>query len=144
MTAIEIIFLVIVIFSIVLIVYNFIQPSNNSINANNNVQIGFVARNKHYEQRLISSSGSIFPPIATWILESGGIVVGAAYDEKYNVIQKAITSVEELPSLQGSKYLQCKINKASTTETHGRTRNIWNLLESSGMSVFRASQMVPL
>ena len=79
--------------------------------ANNNVQIGFVARNKHYEQRLISSSGSIFPHIATWILESGGIVVGAAYDEKYNVIQKAITSVEVLPSLQGSKYLQCKINK---------------------------------
>lgn len=38
MTAIEIIFLVIVIFSIVLIVYNFIQPSNNSINANNNVK----------------------------------------------------------------------------------------------------------
>lgn len=79
--------------------------------ANNNVQIGFVARNKHYEQRLISSSGSIFPPIATWILESGGIVVGAAFDENYNVIQKAITSVEELPSLQGSKYLQCKTNK---------------------------------
>lgn len=38
MTAIEIIFLVIFIFSIVLIVYNFIQPSNNSINANNNVK----------------------------------------------------------------------------------------------------------
>lgn len=38
MTAIEIIFLVIVIFSIVLIVYNFIQPSNNSINATTNVK----------------------------------------------------------------------------------------------------------
>ncbi len=38
MTAFEIIFLVIVIFSIVLIVYNFIQPSNNSINANNIVK----------------------------------------------------------------------------------------------------------
>ena len=38
MTAIEIIFLVIVIFSIVLIVYNFIHPSNNFINANNNVK----------------------------------------------------------------------------------------------------------
>lgn len=38
MTAIEIIFLVIVIFSIVLIVYNIIYPSSNFINANNNVK----------------------------------------------------------------------------------------------------------
>ena len=38
MTAIEIIFLVILIFSIVLIVYNIIYPSSNFINANNNVK----------------------------------------------------------------------------------------------------------
>lgn len=38
MTAIEIIFLVILIFSIVLIVYNFIHPSSNFINTNNNVK----------------------------------------------------------------------------------------------------------
>lgn len=46
MTAIEFIFLVIVIFSIVLIVYNFIQPSNNSINANNNVKIANKVNDK--------------------------------------------------------------------------------------------------
>ena len=36
---------------------------------NSDAQIGFTARNKNYSQRLISSSGSIFPPIAEWILQ---------------------------------------------------------------------------
>lgn len=49
MTAIEIIFLVIVIFSIVLIVYNFIQPSNNFINANNNVKIANKVKVKDFD-----------------------------------------------------------------------------------------------
>lgn len=39
MTALEIIFLVIVIFSIVIIVYNFIYPSSNFINTDNNVKV---------------------------------------------------------------------------------------------------------
>ena len=43
-----------------------IQYDNNATkrSVNNDSQIGFAARNKNYEQRLISSSGSIFPPIA--------------------------------------------------------------------------------
>ena len=52
--------------------------------ANNDAQVGYAAKNKNYPQRLISSSGSIFPPIAEWILEKGGLVVGIAYDEKFN------------------------------------------------------------
>lgn len=75
---------------------------------NNDAQIGFVARNKNYSQRLISSSGSIFPPIAEWILDNDGIVVGAAYDNDFNVVHKFVESKDELCALQGSKYLQCK------------------------------------
>lgn len=75
---------------------------------NNDAQIGFVARNKNYGQRLISSSGSIFPPIAEWILDNDGLVVGAAYDNDFNVVHKFIESKDELCALQGSKYLQCK------------------------------------
>lgn len=75
---------------------------------NSDVQIGFSARNKNFSQRLVSSSGSIFPPIAEWILDNNGLVVGAAYDNDFNVVHKFVESKAELCALQGSKYLQCK------------------------------------
>lgn len=75
---------------------------------NNDTQIGFSARNKNFSQRLVSSSGSIFPPIAEWILDNNGLVVGAAYDNDFNVVHKFVESKDELCALQGSKYLQCK------------------------------------
>lgn len=77
----------------------------------NNVQRGFAARNKNYEQRLISSSGSIFAVLAQQVLGEKGLVVGVAYDEHFNAVYKIIDKIDELPLLQGSKYLQCKANK---------------------------------
>lgn len=75
---------------------------------NNSAQRGYAARNKNYTQRLISSSGSIFPPIAEWILENNGVVVGAAYDSQFNVVHQIIDSNSGLRDIQGSKYLQCR------------------------------------
>lgn len=82
-------------------------------NEYNDAQVGYAARNRNYSQRLISSSGSIFPPIAEWILENNGVVVGAAYDDQFNVVHRIIDSVDDLRDIQGSKYLQCKAD--STT-----------------------------
>ena len=76
--------------------------------ANNSTLVGYAARNKNLSQRLISSSGSIFPPIAEWIIKKGGIVVGTAYDNNYNTKHLVIDSVDDLKFIQGSKYLQCK------------------------------------
>ena len=81
--------------------------------ANNGTQIGYAARNKNFEQRMISSSGSIFPPIAEWILVNGGIVVGTAYDGKYNAVHLIIDTKEKLKEIQGSKYLQCKVDNTT-------------------------------
>jgi len=75
---------------------------------NYNTQVGFAARNKNYDQRLISSSGSIFPPIAEWVLDQGGMVVGVSFDKDFNAVHKIIDKKEDLVELQGSKYLQCK------------------------------------
>lgn len=49
MTAIEIIFLVILIFSIVLIVYNIIYPSSNFVNTNNNVKTAEKVKIKYFD-----------------------------------------------------------------------------------------------
>lgn len=56
-----------------------------------------------------SSSGGVFPYLATRFLEQGGAVVGAAFDEKYDVRHIVITCKEELKKLQSSKYVQSHI-----------------------------------
>ena len=86
------------------------QPQRSD---NNDAQKGYAARNKNFEQRLISSSGSIFPPIAEFILENGGVVVGTAYDKHFNAVHLIIDAKEHLKELQGSKYLQCKADNTT-------------------------------
>ena len=81
--------------------------------AYSNSQQGYAARNLNMSQRLVSSSGSIFPPIAEWILENGGVVVGTAYDEDFNAKHLLVENKEDLYQLQGSKYLQCKVDNST-------------------------------
>ncbi len=101
--------------------------------ANNDAQKGFAARNNNYSQRLISSSGSIFPPIAEWILDKGGIVVGTAYDEFFNAKHLIINSKEKLSEIQGSKYLQCKADN-TTYKIIRKELNKGQLVLYSGMA----------
>ena len=60
--------------------------------------------------RLKSSSGGVFSALATYILNQGGVVFGACFDEDFNVVHKFIESHDELNQLQGSKYVQSKID----------------------------------
>lgn len=95
------------------------------------VQLGIAACNRNMEQRLKSSSGSIFPVIAEHVLDQGGIVFGAAYDENFNVVYKGIDTKGDLPLLQGSKYLQVKTNPDTF-------RVIKNSLQSGRIVLFSA------
>lgn len=52
-----------------------------------------------------STSGGAFACIARHILEQGGVVFGAAYDERLNVSHIAVKRLEDLHKLQGSKYV---------------------------------------
>lgn len=74
----------------------------------NCVQRGFASRNRNYEERLVSSSGSIFAVLAHQIIDEGGIVVGVAFDDKFDAVYKIIDNANDLHYIQGSKYLQCK------------------------------------
>lgn len=105
----------------------------NKNKAYSNVQQGFAARNINLPQRLISSSGSIFPPIAEWILENGGIVVGTAYDEDYNAKHLIVENKEEIRLLQGSKYLQCKADNSTFKRVRNELRK-GRLVLYSGMA----------
>ena len=56
--------------------------------------------------RISSSSGGLFYTIAKHIIENGGIVYGAAFDENLYLSHNGVESVEDLYLLQGSKYIQ--------------------------------------
>lgn len=56
--------------------------------------------------RLGSSSGGVFHALATAVLQDGGIVVGALFDEHHTLCQQAIDDIRQLPQLCGSKYIQ--------------------------------------
>lgn len=59
--------------------------------------------------RMKSSSGGLFTLFARQILSDNGIVFGAAFDQNFMVHHIAIETEEELIKLQGSKYLQSRI-----------------------------------
>ena len=69
----------------------------------------FAAYSENESVRLSSSSGGLFYTIAKHIIENGGIVYGAAFDENLFLSHKGVDSIEDLHMLQGSKYIQSDI-----------------------------------
>ena len=59
-----------------------------------------------------STSGGIFSELARPVLQDGGVVFGAAYDERMVVRHKAVETWEDLKYLRGSKYVQSNMGKA--------------------------------
>ena len=60
--------------------------------------------NKEEEYRTNGTSGGVFPAIAQSIIKQGGVVVGA-YMEHNDCYHRIVECIEELPLLQGSKYI---------------------------------------
>ena len=56
-----------------------------------------------------SSSGGAFSAIAEYVLSQGGVVFGAAFDEKFDVCHICVDNISELSRLRGSKYVQSRI-----------------------------------
>lgn len=59
--------------------------------------------------RRVSSSGGIFSLLARWVLRQNGVVFGAAFAEDHSVHHIMIDCETDLPLLQGSKYVQSRI-----------------------------------
>ena len=58
------------------------------------------------EIRMKSSSGGIFTLLAEYILDKGGYVCGAAFDDNWDVHHIIVDNKEDLAKLRGSKYVQ--------------------------------------
>lgn len=69
----------------------------------------YAALTKNKENYFKSASGGVFRPLCEQVLKQGGIVYGAAYNDKFEVYHKKVTSLNDISSLQGSKYVQSDI-----------------------------------
>jgi len=64
---------------------------------------------KNDDVRKSSSSGGLFTLLAEQVLQSGGVVFGAAFDENCEVIHTYIEKKEDLDKLRRSKYVQSSL-----------------------------------
>lgn len=72
----------------------------------------YACQNKDEDIRKKSTSGGLFSVIAEAIIQKGGIVWAAGFDESLTVIHKEACSVSELDGMWGSKYVQSDLRGA--------------------------------
>lgn len=69
----------------------------------------YACINKDEEIRNQSTSGGIFTLLATAIINDGGVVFGACFDENFGVCHTYCENIEDLGKYRGSKYLQSDV-----------------------------------
>lgn len=69
----------------------------------------FAAKNKNEHERMMSSSGGVFLPLAKEVINRGGVVFGAVYDANWEVHHVYAEKIEDVYLMMGSKYLQSRI-----------------------------------
>lgn len=68
-----------------------------------------AVKNPNEEERMNSSSGGLFLPLAREVINKGGVVFGAVYDEHWEVHHVYAEKIEDVYPMIGSKYLQSRI-----------------------------------
>lgn len=93
-------------------------PILNDMSIENTPQ-AYACYNKDEKIRKESSSGGIFTLLASYIIENGGIVYGAAFNQNFEVEHIEVTNKQDLSKLRGSKYVQSKLgNTYSKIKEH--------------------------
>lgn len=69
----------------------------------------YAAYNKNPQLNKTGSSGGIFFQLAADILSKGGVVYGAAFDDGFVVCHKRVDDKNNIKILQGSKYVQSRL-----------------------------------
>lgn len=72
----------------------------------------FAVWNEDEEARAASTAGGVFSALAGYVLESGGVVFGAALDETLRLRHIAVKNKEDLRLLRGAKPIQSELGDA--------------------------------
>jgi len=87
-----------------------ICPANNVVPVEEIKEpLVYAAWTKDKEVLRQSSSGGMFSELARTVLNKGGVVFGAAYDDNMVVRQIAVETWDDLARLRGSKYVQSDV-----------------------------------
>lgn len=86
-----------------------LHPVNNGIEP-----LVYAAINNDESVRLQSSSGGIFTFLAESVLDRGGVVFGACFDQNWNVVHDYTETKEGLARFRGSKYVQSHVGNSFT------------------------------
>lgn len=84
-------------------------PQLKIIEKKKNYPKAYAMRNQNERDLKESSSGGIFSVIANYVLENGGVVFGASYDDDLNIKHIKVEDRDKLKLLRGSKYVQSSI-----------------------------------
>lgn len=66
----------------------------------------YAVKHKSDSVRMSSTSGGMFTAISDYVLDKGGVVYGAAFDNEFNVIHLKASSKDTRDKFKGSKYVQ--------------------------------------
>lgn len=72
----------------------------------------YAAKNNDETIRLKSSSGGVFTLLAEKIIEDGGVVFGARFNENWEVVHDYADTIEGLEQFRGSKYVQSAVGES--------------------------------
>lgn len=88
---------------------NRVCPIQNPIKEEEKEQKAFLVQHKDEQVRLESSAGGAFTAIATTVIEKGGVVFGAAYDDNFQVHHTYVENIKDLKRFRNSKYVQSNL-----------------------------------
>lgn len=97
------------------------------------ITLASVLKDKTERQR--STSGGIFYAVAAWIIEQGGVVYGAAFDDNLQLKHIGAETIEELQPIRGSKYLQSKLGKIYKDIEKNLKRDRWCYFTGTGCQI---------
>ena len=72
----------------------------------------YAAKNLNTEERLASSSGGMFILLAREVINHGGAVFGACFDDVWEVEHRCAETVSDLAPMMRSKYMQSRIENS--------------------------------
>ena len=93
-------------------------PQNN-LQVNPLPQKVFAVKYRNDKELYQSASGGAFVALARYFLEHNGVCVGASYYNDWNVGHKVVRNLDDLVSLQSSKYVQ-----SDTLQTYSEVRSL--------------------
>ena len=85
-------------------------PVINPISFDGKTIDAYAAYSQDESIRMQSSSGGLFTEIAQAVIQDGGIVVGAAYDNNFSVVHICVDNLTDLARLRGAKYAQSNLD----------------------------------